>query len=449
MQQKLVKSVLSLIAGMALLGACQSPRQAMPMPSTLRAQTAQKVPQNVPGQTSQNIQGPASPVRADLTPAQTGLERFEVVRTTAGKVWPKMELLRTPGLPEERMLDRGRQRDPDVLTCFGGELPASTDVCLHDAGEPARRISDVPVLLVHGANVNASSNWAFPPYNDNKPGLMQHLRSQGYRVFAVTFANKHGDNFVWVNQIHNAISRIRQITGAPKVDAVAHSKGGFALRMYTSDVLGPGMSKPYTKAIRKAIFIGSPHRGLDYTFRHPVVHWALLPEDDDPVKYAPLAWTGALIYGRWVDSERASFASPYFKGQAQMLARWDQTYKLDMLQPDWYTTYNGGQGFVSKSPGIDAVIQASGNIVNRVKASPVDPAIQVAVLAGNKADIPGLLNENAGPSDGIAFVKSAAAAEDLTAKGAKLLEQTILPMHHIRLVCDPVAMDWVSRQLAK
>jgi len=385
---------------------------------------------------------------ADLRPAQTGFENFQVVKTAKGQYWENMELLRTPGLPVEIMQDRGRQRDPEVVSCFGSELPPSTDVCLHDAGAPAQLASQIPVLLIHGANVNATSNWATPPYTSRKSGLMQHLKSKGYRVFAVTFANKHGDNFVWVNHIHNAVNRIKQITKAPLVDAVAHSKGGFSLRLYTSDVLSPGM-KPYQKSIRKALFIGAPQRGLDYTFRHSVVHWALIPEDDDPVKYAPVAWTKAIIYGTWRDASRSNFAGPYFKGQAQMLARWDKTYMINPTNPDWYTTYNGGKGFVSESPGIDAVIKASGDIVGQMKRSPVRPEIQVGILAGNSPTIPGILNETDGPSDGLALVKSVAAAEDLTAGGAKLLDQTILPMHHLQLIFEPKAMDWVVTQLQK
>ena len=428
-QQGSIRRVLTALSGLMVLAGCQGPRQTVAMPSGLRAQSAV--------------------AQADLTPARTGFERYEVVRQSQGKIWPKMELLRTPGLPVEPMMDRGRQRDPDVVGCFGSDLPAATDACLHDAGEPAKLVSPVPVLLIHGANVNATSNWATPPYADGKSGLMQSLRSQGYRVFAITFANKHGDNFVWVNQIHNAIDRIRTVTGAAQVDTVAHSKGGFALRLYTSDVLRPGMTKPYVKHVRKALFIGTPHRGLDYTFRHPAVHWGMLPEDDDPVKYAPLAWTQALIFGKWTNTERSSFVGPYFKGQSQMLSRWDQTYGLDKLQPDWYTTYNGGQGFVSKSPGIDAVIAAGGNLVEKLKQSPVDPAIAVGVLAGNAARIPGILNETSGPSDGIAFVKSAAVAEDLTGRGARLLDQSVLNLHHMALVSDPKALEWVRQQLQK
>lgn len=435
LKHSIVLSLLSLL----FLSACQSPQ--MPLGPT--AQPALLHNLAADNRESVDLSG------ASLAPARTGFEQYQVVQKVQGKVWPSMELLRTPGLPPEPMEARGRQQDPDVVACFGTNLPPATDACLHDGGAPANLTSPVPVLLIHGANVNATSNWALPPYTDRKSGLMQYLRDHGYRVFAVTFANKHGDNFVWVNQIHNAIDRIRHITGSDQVDTVAHSKGGFALRMYTSDIVGPGMNGPYQKHVRKAIFIGTPHRGLDYTFRNSVVHWALIPESDDAVKYAPVAWTKALIYGSWVDSSRSSFMGPYFKGQAQMMARWDKVYPIIPTNPDWYTTYNGGQGFVSQSPGIDKVIEASGNIVEQLKHSPVDPKIQVANLAGNSPTIPGLLNEMSGPSDGIAFVKSAAAVEDLTAGGARLLDQKIMPLHHIQLVTDPTAMSWVEQQLRK
>lgn len=424
----LIVGLLSLL----MITACQSP------PTPLLS----GLPQN-------QVQAYSDASSDQLFSARTGFEQYQVVHQIQGKMWPKMELLRTQGLPQEPMQDRGRQQDPDTVACFGTALPASTDVCLHDAGEPTQRSSNIPVLLIHGANMNATSNWATPPLTDEKTGLMQHLRGQGYRVFAVSFANKHGDNFVWVNQIHNAINRIREITGSDQVDTVAHSKGGFALRMYTSDILGPGMSQPYQKHIRKALFIGTPHRGIDYTFRNSMVHWALIPETDDALKYAPVAWTKALIYGRWVDSKASSFLGPYFKGQAQMTARWDQQYPIIPSNPDWYTTYNGGQGLVSQSPGIDTVIKTSGSIVERLKRSPVNADIQVGILAGNRPTIPGVLNELSGPSDGIAFVESTAAAKDLTSGGARLLDQSILTMNHLELVAKPEALNWVDQQLKK
>ena len=79
-----------------------------------------------------------------------------------------MELLRTPGLPTTRMPERGRQQAPDVVKCFGGDRPPSTDVCLHDAGAPDSLRHQTPVLLIHGANMNATSNWAAPPFTQQK-----------------------------------------------------------------------------------------------------------------------------------------------------------------------------------------------------------------------------------------------------------------------------------------
>ena len=423
------------LAGSALLTACQAPRNAQNIPFTpLQAQAAR----------FQNLNDAAS-----SQSARTGFEQFTVVNTTQGQTWPRMELLRTPGLPTTRMPERGRQQAPDVVTCFGQDRPPSTDVCLHDAGAPDQLRHNTPVLLIHGANMNATSNWAAPPFTRQKTGLMQYLKAQGYHVFAVSFADKHDDNFIWVNQIHNAVARVRQITGAEQVDAVAHSKGGFALRMYTSNIMGPGMQQPYQKHLRKAIFVGTPHRGIDYTFRNSVVHWALLPAGNDPVKYAPVAWDKALILGSWKTTQEESFMGPYFKGQSQMIARWDQEYPLNPTNPDWYTTYNGGQGFVSHSPGIDKVIQAGGDIVGKLKKSPVEANIQVALLAVKRANMEGVLNESAGPSDGIVFVKSASAVEDVTAGGARLLDSKVLDLHHLGLVAEPEALTWIDQQLSR
>ena len=132
-----------------------------------------------------------------------------------------------------------------------------------------------------------------------------------------------------------------------------------------------------------------------------------------------------------------------------MLARWDKTYPINPSNPDWYTTYNGGQGFVSKSPGIDKIIRSSGDIVSKLKQSPVNADIQVGVLAGKRANMEGLLNESSGPSDGIVFVKSAGAHQDLTAGGARLLDSKVLNLHHLGLVAEPEALQWVDTQLRR
>lgn len=359
--------------------------------------------------------------------------------------WFKLERIQTQTPIEPRMDEVGRHRDPEITGCFGTAYPQTTDFCLHDAGSPAQLKQTTPVLLIHGANTTATRAWADPDGDGVKTGLMQHLKAQGFRVFAITFANKHGDNMIWSQHIHAAIQRIRQITGQLQVDALGHSKGGFALRMYVSNIGKPA----FAHDVRKAIFVGTPHRGIDFTFRHSAVHWALVQNDDNPVRYAPMAWSKTLWQASWKNTQDWSFSGKYFPGQAQMLARWDHTYPLPVNEPDWYTTYHGGKGFVSESPGIEKMMAYGGNLVAKVQKSPVDPTVQVAVLAGNSPTVPGILNELTGPSDGVVFVKSAATTADLIANGAPLLASQTMPLHHLGLVSDPTAMAWITAQLKK
>ncbi len=376
-------------------------------------------------------------------------DNFKVVKSVSAKLWDKIELIRATdsGIPAEKIHHRGRHRDSDIVSCFGTDTPSSTDFCLHDSGSPSSLKYTTPVLLIHGANTTATRAWADPDGDGKKKGLSQYLKSKGFRVFAVTFANKHGDNFIWSSHINRAISRIKQITKAESVDTLGHSKGGFALRLYTSNVYNG--QNPFGHDVRKAIFVGTPHRGIDFTFRHPVIHWALFPENDDPVKYAPLAWTKLLWQGQWQDSSEMSFEGNYFPGQSQMVAKWDKKYPLSTLEQDWHTTYYGGQGFVSQSPGIDKIIKHGGNLVEKVRRSPVDPSVKVAVLAGSSPTVPGILNEITGPSDGVLFLESAKATSDLTSGGAELLAEKAMLLNHLQLVSDTKAMEWISQQLAK
>lgn len=382
------------------------------------------------------------------TGTKTGKD-FEVVKTVSNpKFWNKIELIKTTdsSVADEKMLARGRQRDADIVSCFGTDMPSSKLFCLHDMGEPNTLKYKTPILLVHGANTTATRSWVDPEGDGKKTGLGQYLKNQGFRVFAVTFANKHGDNFIWSSHIHRAISRIKEITNVDKVDTLGHSKGGFALRLYTSNINNGTFS--YQDDVRKAIFVGTPHRGIDYSFRHSVGAWALYPENDNPVLYAPIVWTKILWEGTWRDSKENSFSGDYFPGQAQMVARWDKKYPIASVEPDWFTTYNGGQGTVSYSPGIDSVINKGGNLVQRVKNTPVVKSIKIAVLAGNKPNVPGILNELTGPSDGIAFVESAKYWTDINSSGAKLLDSQVMPLNHLDLVSSPTSMKWISEQLA-
>ncbi|MNX32278.1 Lipase (class 2) [compost metagenome] len=369
--------------------------------------------------------------------------RYIVSASMPGKNWERIERLTatTKDFPQENARPNGRQRDPELIAAFGSASPSSRDVLLHYASGWEKG-QGTPVLLVHGVLVDANTSWHDP---HGKEGLSPYLSSKGKRVFALTFAHRHGDNTLWAEQISWAIARIREVTGAAQVDVVAHSKGTVAARTLVSGVRQSWMT-PYGKDVRKLVLLGGPHLGLDFPFRHPLVNYGLYPEQDDRLRNAPLSWTKMLVMGLWVDTSALSLmtdAGNYFPGQSQLLYRWDDVYPLPMHEQDWYTTYHGGRGLVSESAGISKAIAQGGHFIERLRKNPLDPGVSLAVLAGDKPDLAGVLNEQTGPADGVVFVKSATHTEDMTRKGAKLLAKDVLPLNHMELIYAPAAKSWL------
>jgi hypothetical protein len=272
------------------------------------------------------------------------------------------------------------------------------------------------------------------------------LEQEGKRVFALTFAHRHGDNLVWAAQLNTAIARIRALTGASHVDVVAHSKGAVAARILASGIK-LDWARPYQGDIRRLVLVGAPNLGIDYPFRHPLMNWGIFPERPHPKMNAPMSWARTLVGGVWVNTDPYSLyrnAGDFFPGQAQMLYRWDDTYALSRTEPDWQTTYHGGRGLVSVSRGIERAIAQGGHLIERLRETPLDADIQLAVLAGDAANRPFFLNEYTGPSDGLVFVKSAMHTEDMTRGGAALLAADVLPLNHGELVYRSVAKRWIA-----
>jgi triacylglycerol esterase/lipase EstA (alpha/beta hydrolase family) len=239
------------------------------------------------------------------------------------------------------------------------------------------------------------------------------------------------------------------VTGAKEVDVVAHSKGTVVARALASG-MRQGWMRSYGHDIDKLVLIAGPHTGLDYPFRHPSINLALVPEQNNPLRDAPMSWTSMIVLGVWVNTSKQTLMTEYgnyFPGQAQMLAKFDKKYPLPKLEQDWYTTYYGGHGFISVSPGIDAAIAAGGNFMAKLAAKPLDRQVKLAVLAGDKQDLPNVLAEKTGPSDSVVFVESATATDDMTKGGAKLIAKDVLHYNHMDLVIAKPAHDWVLKQL--
>ncbi|MNS23280.1 Alpha/beta hydrolase family protein [compost metagenome] len=376
-------------------------------------------------------------------------DRYKIAQTFKSQHWAKLERVSSTydRFPVERARPNGRHTDPEIVAAFGTETPSSRDVVLHYAAG-WNQGEGTPILLVHGSILDATSEWIAP---HGKEGLVKTLTEKGHRVFAVTFAHRHGDNLLWAEQIANAIARIKDVTGAKQVDVVAHSKGTVAARAYASGVKA-SWGQAYRGDIRKLVLLGGPHLGIDFAFRHASVNLGLYPEKKETLFNAPMTWTKMLAFGVWTDTSEYTLMrshGDYFPGQAQMLYRWDKTYALPKLEQDWYTTYHGGQGFISVSPGIDKAIAEGGHFIDKLRANPLDKRIALASLAGDQATMKNILNEKTGPSDGVVFVKSATHTDDMTKGGAKLLANDTMPVNHMELVYAPKAKAWIVEQLQK
>jgi triacylglycerol lipase len=70
----------------------------------------------------------------------------------------------------------------------------------------------------------------------------------------VDFRDRFGSNIDHAAEIAAAVDELRRKTGAERVDVVAHSMGGLALRYYLH--FHAGSSK-----VRRVVFTGTPHRG--------------------------------------------------------------------------------------------------------------------------------------------------------------------------------------------
>lgn len=338
---------------------------------------------------------------------------------------------------------RGHQRDAEIVSAFGSDTPHSGNVLLHYAGPPPAGVKKqpYPVVLVHGANKNGAFWW-----EESKQPLPEKLRADGYDVYFVSFAHPHDDNFVWAEQLANCIDRVKQLTGKEKVDLVAHSKGGAPARAYVSDMRQDWMT-PYRGDVHRLVLAGAANGGLDTSFRHASSNLALLSESDSPFLNAPTSWEKTKFMGVFpIDISERSYSNANgdcWPGQDQLLARWDSKYPIAYWEQDSHTTYHGGEGFVSSSKGIDHYIAQGGNYIQHLNEARIDPGVEVALLAGDNPNIPGIVNENTGPSDGLLFVDSALHMPSTSNVKAR----AVLHLNHKALVNEPEGQQWISDTL--
>lgn len=358
----------------------------------------------------------------------------------SGRFWERVELRQVESLKgiEEAYCLQNQHLDVDIINCFNTPTPNSDKYLLHCAPGWDCNRHQIPILLVPGAGLDANSFTDL--YAMGYEGLQQQLVAMGYRVFAITFAHTHGDNFIQAEQLAAAISRICELNQVEQIDLIAYSKGGTAARIYLS-----GLSvTPYRGDIRRYVMLGTPNMGIDFPFRNSLLNYLIYISGSNGV----LAWDKILSFGTTVDvSQRSIYKEGAFPGQCQLLYRWDNIYELDMLQQDWWSTYYGGSGLISHSRGIDQAIADGGRLVEHLDNVGLEPGIDFCVLAGENNCFNVFPGDETGPGDGLVFLESVLYTDGLAKRGAPLRKKDTLPINHLEFLYSDQVAGWVDRQL--
>jgi hypothetical protein len=367
--------------------------------------------------------------------------------------WARVEryLDQSSGFIAESYPPDGRgDQTAQSLTYFGSPQPFSGRFTLHYAPGWQTGSKPTPVLLVTGAAATADFPFADPSeggpigcgdFPCPSTGLMQYLDVRGYKVFAIGFPHKNGDNYYWSEQIYDAIQIIKQRTGATEVDVVAISKGATAARMYVSSFRKP-WGTAYAGDVRRLVQIGGANRGFDWPFRHGAHNIQFVYPECGGTLNAPAPVTAYTCFGVKFSHPELGFASGNFPGSGQVIARWDSTYPRPWWELGANTVWHGGSDFLIDAPGIQEIIDSQSIIQPLIDAG-VPASVEVYQLCGSAATLPLLHNEHTGPSDGALFVASCRATDGI----ANRVAATTLFWNHLELAWRSTAMSQVENWL--
>lgn len=336
----------------------------------------------------------------------------DVLRTIEGKdgaPWSKIEVLedRRTKFAKEEYLDTTRHREypmfgGGVVRAFESEKPAPNLSLLHFAGEPKEAKEAPPVLLLHG--VGTDSTLSYHAKNiGGEEGLAPWLVQRGRRVFALTFAVPHGDNVAHAIHVAHAVKRVLEVTGAGRVDIIAHSMGGIAARAFIQSA-DPRIP-PYQGQVRRLVLVAVPNAGLDLTFRHPVSYlWF--------GRYGfPSPWTRK----EGKDVTKECITGGAFNGHLQMLADLRTMHPLSEREDHVHDTYVGNKFEGGVSPGLAAAEKQGGQFMKRLNGKGMPRGVEIFLVAGNdnvlryydkSGQVRTQIGEYDGPADGLVFVKS-------------------------------------------
>ncbi|MEQ1505180.1 MAG: hypothetical protein ABMB14_23305 [Myxococcota bacterium] len=386
-----------------------------------------------------------------------------------------------------------RDADPSpwIATAFGTPTPPSSKFLLH-IGIHEPTATGTPILMVPGAGDNGSRAYVT---------LATHFDQLNRPVYAMTFGHPHGDVFMQAELVADAIAVIRARTGADQVDVVAHSKGGIAAAVYAAsgevpalgDAVYADVGTRYRGDVRRMVFVATPLGGVDTSYRWPGLNLYGLDPDAtlNPTswdRYYPDGTAFPTVFDDLADQDLLPDGRDLFPGQRQLLRRQDAPLPgssawlgVYALQPDWYSTVEGGLGFLSRSDGIEAAIASGGGLIDVLATVGLDPGIGVYQVAGTNPLLPNgdtdltaqfdllgelvdyadlidaidahgtplaadadelaalergdlVLGEITGRSDGLVFLASATDDRAITARGGAVADAYVVDLSHLDLL---------------
>jgi len=362
---------------------------------------------------------------------------------------------------------------PQTREAFGSETPPERDFLLYLA-KGWDQSPSTPVLLIHGANDDATRRWAYPKSRFSEDhtrvtGLMQYLSARGIPVFGISFSHYHGDNLYQGEQIANAISRIRKLLKREsdddfKVDLITFSKGAMAARAYIQSLPVYYHKKfltPYRGDVRRVLFIGGPIGGLDLPFRYYLYNLNIHLRDIPAPLGASKLRTGFFLK----KTGKNHIHSGYWPGQLQMIH--DQrllgvpfgplSLTLDANQSGRALASGGSSNFLV-SEGMEAARKAGGRMIEVLNSRGLPAEVEAVLIGGTLPVVFDEVHPNwpfpegaqiIAKNDGLIFLKSALYEEGLTAQGAKILDTRSFPLNHLGLSRSVKVFEYIHEKLSQ
>ena len=394
----------------------------------------------------------------------------------AAAPWAFIERHAAPstGFPIEPFHPKLSHLYPQVSHAFGTATPSSSTFLLHGAPNCLNAKITRPVLLIHGANDDATRRYGYPlspshPEHNRQTGLAPYLAQRGFSVFGLSFSHYHGCNVHQGQQVANAILRIRKLLNKENdptfsVDLITYSKGAMAARCYVQsarDFLFANHLTPYRDDVHRVIFQVGPLGGLDTPFRSYMYN-LFCKSQEVP---APLGVKWQTIYARRVDSGPDYIDSGCWPGQLQMLhdlrslgvgygfSNWtlDANWSMRALR-------DGGSTFFLESIGIEEARKRGYQLIERLNTRGFPEDVEFAVVAG---DHPVLYHEGVhsfnmpigvelgGRSDGLLFHSSATHTAGLARQGARCVGKKTFKLNHLDVSRSDEVFEHVSDLLQR